>query len=391
MQGQSVRLPTGQFVAAAVGAELLRGFARGSTGKALEIALRESCPGLLGHDRSEICPVPLSAPGTGSWLPAGLPACRKASRRPRRAQGSGVCRTGAPRPPYQIGTKRLQRRDRELARPAKSPSTDTRWSTRSPCGAPRPARGGSPASAPSREHRCSRRRRCPSCRPGRATSTPSRRSRHKRGRRRRASAWRASPTRRRRSGRRVAGRRVGRRRRRTAEFERAATPLAHFEPGAAGRARRTRARLRPGARSRRAGRRPRRKASDAPRPASPCRRRRTRSGPSRTPSSGPIAARRAKADRAARGGARGPSGASAPSCRPSGPEDAGPGRAETGPLPAGAAGRPRPWRGVGGRAGLGLQPPAVQTRRPRGGRPPARSGTPWGRRTTRRPRRCRRT
>ena len=57
----------------------------------LEIALRESCPGLLGHDRSEICPVPLSAPGTGSWLPAGLPACRKASRRPRRAQGSGVC------------------------------------------------------------------------------------------------------------------------------------------------------------------------------------------------------------------------------------------------------------------------------------------------------------
>ena len=65
---------------------------------------------------------------------------------------------------------------------AKSPSTDTRWSTRSPCGAPRPA-SGSPASAPSRERRCSRRRRCPSCRPGRATSTPSRRSRHKRGRR----------------------------------------------------------------------------------------------------------------------------------------------------------------------------------------------------------------
>ena len=32
----------------------LRGFARGSTGKALEIALRESCPGLLGHDRYEI-------------------------------------------------------------------------------------------------------------------------------------------------------------------------------------------------------------------------------------------------------------------------------------------------------------------------------------------------
>ena len=31
----------------------------------LEVALRESCPGLLGHDRSEICPVPLSAPGTG--------------------------------------------------------------------------------------------------------------------------------------------------------------------------------------------------------------------------------------------------------------------------------------------------------------------------------------
>ena len=31
----------------------------------LAIALRESCPGLLGHDRSEICPVPLSAPGTG--------------------------------------------------------------------------------------------------------------------------------------------------------------------------------------------------------------------------------------------------------------------------------------------------------------------------------------
>ena len=31
----------------------------------LEIALHESCPGLLGHDRYEICPAPLSAPGTG--------------------------------------------------------------------------------------------------------------------------------------------------------------------------------------------------------------------------------------------------------------------------------------------------------------------------------------
>ena len=74
---------------------------------------------------------------------------------------------------------------------------------------------------------------------------------------------------------------------------------------------------------------------------------------------------------------------------PRGPEDAGPGRAER--LPAGAAGRPQALaRGAGGRAGLGLQPPAVQTRRPR--RPPAcaRSGTPRGRRTTR-PRRCRRT
>ena len=31
----------------------------------LEIALHESRPGLLGHDRYEICPAPLSAPGTG--------------------------------------------------------------------------------------------------------------------------------------------------------------------------------------------------------------------------------------------------------------------------------------------------------------------------------------
>ena len=291
-------------------------------------------------------------------------------RRPRRAQGSGVCRTGAPRPPYQIGTKRLPA-PRQRARGGCSGSHNLLLNRRrrTPDGAlVRPAGRPGPqaAAAPRRLRRGSA-----AAAGGGAARAAAPVARHQRRAGGAGTNEGAAAAPRPGGPRLRAGGGPGRRRRGAPRRPGVAAALAGVRarghaPGPL-RARRRAGRARAGpervpapapGRARERGpaapeEGPGRAAAGEP-PAGeggpdPVLRARLRAA--RSPRDGPRFA-----DRAARGGARVPVGARRRrAAAPRGPEDAGPGRAETGPLPAGAAGRPEALaRGVGGRAGLGL-------------------------------------